>query len=190
LKRLLAKSDTVRRAKAPVLMRFGRARRDMFRPVVGTFLAWLPPLLATICLLLTSCSSLPPLEPVDLHQEGWTVRTGEGVWRGNRNSPEISGEIMIAHRTNGDEFVAYTKTPFAMVLAQQRGGAWQIESPSRHKRHTGRGKAPGSILWLHLPQVAQGKEPGLGWTLKRESESRWRLEHDSDGEAIEVFLSK
>lgn len=145
---------------------------------------------AAISLCAIGCRSLPPLEPVDLHQDGWTVRTGEGVWRGNRSSPEISGEILIAHRTNGDEFVAYTKTPFAMVMAQQQADAWQIESPARHKRHTGRGKAPHSIIWLQLPEVAQGKEPGPGWTLKRESDSRWRLEHDSDGESVEVFLSK
>jgi len=152
--------------------------------------AWLAIVFAAISLLSTGCRSLSPLEPVDLQQEGWTVRTGEGVWRGSRKSPEISGEILIAHGTNGQEFVAYTKTPFAVVLAQQRADEWQIESPARHKRHTGRGQAPGSILWLQLPKIAQGKDPAPGWTLKRESNSRWRLEHDSDGESVEVFLSK
>jgi hypothetical protein len=136
------------------------------------------------------CTSLPALTPVDLTESGWTVKQGEGLWSAKHNAPAISGEILIATRAGGDSFVAYTKTPFAMVLAQQQTDSWQIESPARHKRHSGRGKAPGWIIWLQLPGIAQGGEPPRGWTLNRENSEHWRLERNANGESVEVWLAE
>ena len=137
---------------------------------------------------IAGCASLPALPPVDLHQPDWTILEGQAVWRRDRHSPEIAGDILVATKTDGSAFVAFTKTPFTMVLAQRRPDVWQIESPSNKSRWTGRGEPPARLLWFKLPFVARGDAPARGWSVKSQSPQNWRLESDSNGESVEVWL--
>src|SRR5262245_42929000 len=102
-------------------------------------------LLLPFCL--AGCLTGPPLPRVDLSEPGWAVRHGEAVWRARRDAPEIAGEILLATNPDGRVFVQFTKTPFPFVIAQTAPGGWQIESPARNQRYSGRGAPPDRLIW-------------------------------------------
>src|SRR5690348_11743636 len=99
-------------------------------------------------IILCGCLTLPPLPKADLSQPGWNIRQGEAVWKPDRKSPEIAGEILLATRADGSSFVQFIKTPFPFAITQTTSNKWQAEFPPENKRFTAPGKPPGRIIWF------------------------------------------
>jgi hypothetical protein len=155
---------------------------------------WGRPLKACLFFLmlvcLSGCLTVPPLAPVNLQEPGWSVREGQAIWRMKRDAPEIAGEILIATRPDGWEFVQFSKNPFPMMVAQGTTNAWQVEVPIENKRYSGRGQPPARLILLYLPRVLGGQPPPKGWSWQKLENNGWRLENGSTGEMLEGYLGK
>jgi hypothetical protein len=141
--------------------------------------------LPLIALLLCGCRSLPPLPPADLSAPDWRIQQGQAVWKPPGSRPELTGELLLATRTNGDFVVQFSKTPFNLATAQSVNGQWQIEFGQDERRRSGRGKAPFYLGWLHLPRALAGETLGKSWRFTRPTAELWRLENSRTGESLE-----
>jgi hypothetical protein len=133
-----------------------------------------------------SCRSLPPLPPADLSAPGWRVQPGQAVWKPAKNRPELAGELLLASNTNGNFFVQFTKTPFALATAQRVGDRWQIELGAGDYRRSGRGRPPARFAWFQLPAALAGTAVSGDWNFDLVATNSWRLENHRTGEALEV----
>jgi hypothetical protein len=128
------------------------------------------------------------MPPVDLLEPGWTVREGQAVWR-MQGGNELAGEILIAMRADGREFVQFTKNPFPLAVAQATTNTWEVQLPTENKRYAGHGLPPARLIFLYLPKVLAGQPPPKGWTWQRLPDNNWRLENRATGERLEGFLN-
>jgi hypothetical protein len=85
--------------------------------------------------------------------------------------------------------VQFTKTPIPFVIAQATSNAWQIHIVPNNQTHTGRGKPPVQILWLHLPRCLAGTPPPKFLTWHPLPNDGWRLENQLTGESLEGYLN-
>ena len=157
----------------------------------ASFLALLA-LSALLLLPVTGCKTFEPkpLPPVDLSQPGWTVREGQAIYKRNRNTPEIAGDIIVATKGPDRAFVQFSKTPFPLVVAQSAPGRWQVETPTDNKRYSGRGQPPKRLIFLYLPRMLAGLPPPKNWTWQKKENNGWRLENHSNGEYLEGFFTQ
>jgi hypothetical protein len=137
---------------------------------------------------LFGCRSVPQLAPANLKEPGWTVRTGQAVWRLPQGQREIAGEVLVATRDHGQSFVQFSKSPFTLVVAQATPQGWQVEFPPQNKHYAGRGAPPTRLLWLYLPRVLSGQPPPRHWIWHWDA-SGWRLENPATGESLEGYFS-
>jgi len=137
---------------------------------------------------LCGCMTLPPLPKADLSQPGWNIRQGEAVWKPDRKSPEIAGEILLATRPDGSSFVQFIKTPFPFAITQTTSNKWQAEFPPQNKRFTAPGKPPARIIWFQLVNAFTHKPLARGWTWQ-DSGTNWLLK-SSSGESLEGYLAQ
>jgi hypothetical protein len=140
--------------------------------------------------LFAGCRTAAPLPPADLKQPGWKVQEGEAVWKHNRTTPELAGELMIATRDDGRVFVQFSKTPFPFIIAQKTANTWEIRVPTQNRRYSGHGKPPKRIIWLYLPELLQGGPPPKGWLWKRLPDNRWNLSNPASGESVEGYVGE
>ena len=162
--------------------------KSVLRMRCGQFPAFLP-----VCLgLLTvfGCQSVPSFAPVDLKAPDWKIRQGQAVWRQNRSSPEIAGEVLVATKPDGQAFIQFTKTPFPLINAQISDGKWQVEISMQNRRFSGKGRPPKRLIWLRLPSLLAGDKPPAGWSWQFENTKEWRLENRSSGELIEGYFNQ
>jgi len=138
--------------------------------------------------ILCGCLTLPPLPKADLSQPGWNIRQGEAVWKPDRKSPEIAGEILLATRADGSSFVQFIKTPFPFAITQTTSNEWQAEFPPQNKRFTAPGKPPARIIWFQLVNALTDKPLARGWTW-HDSGTNWLLK-SSSGESLEGYLAQ
>jgi hypothetical protein len=144
------------------------------------------------CLLLLAaagCQTVAPLPAVNLDEPGWTVRHGQAVWRRERGAPEIAGDILAAWR-GPRVFVQFSKPPFPLVVAQKTGAAWEIQVPAQNQRYSGRGKPPGRLIWLYIPEVLQGRAAPKGWSWQSHDQAGWRLENPKTGQFLEGYFAE
>src|ERR1041385_7559281 len=113
--------------------------KNIFR-LAGFRVAWIAVLLGIGA---AGCRTATPLPPANFAEPGWTVRSGQALWRAKRDAPEIAGEILVATNATGETVVQFTKTPFPMVVARTAAGAWQLDAPAQNRRYTFRGAPPG-----------------------------------------------
>jgi hypothetical protein len=133
------------------------------------------------------------------------------VWQPGRAAPEIAGELLVARRPDGQSLVQFIKTPFPILSAQATPTRWQIEIPSQRRSHSGRGKPPARLIWLHLADcLFESVPPPTNWTFQRISPAalqpsqpnglgqrtdpqaaavQFRFENKESGEILEGFLS-
>ncbi len=136
----------------------------------------------------TGCRTLSVrIPPANLKEPGWTVRQGQAVWHIPTGNREIAGEVLVATRSDGTDFVQFTKSPFPLVIAQATPSAWKIEFPPQNQHYSGHGAPPKRIIWLYLPRVLAGQPPPKNWTWKEDS-SGWKLENHSNGEVVEGYF--
>jgi hypothetical protein len=158
------------------------------RTATASAIGLLSPGAIALLLALAACRT-PPLPALDLSEPGWHVRRGEAVWRANRDAPEIAGEMLLATNANGDALLQFTKTPFPLVVARTTAESWQMESPSRNKRRSGRGAPPSGVIWFQLPRALSGAAlpDDWSWSLSR---YQWRLDHRPTGEWLEGYFAE
>ena len=145
-------------------------------------------LVCASALVLAACRTTP-LPQVNLHEPGWTLREGQAIWKRNKASPEVAGELLLATRLNGSAFVQFTKTPFPMIVAQRTTNRWQIEIPIQNKRFSGPGSPPKRLIWLYLPGLLAGEPPPKNWSWTPLPDNSWRLENSGTGELLQGYLS-
>lgn len=141
--------------------------------------------------LLPACQSLPTFPAVNFQEQGWTIQQGQAIWKPNRTTPELAGEILYARHSDGRAVIQFTKTPFPFVIAQQGENPkrWQLEIPPQKRIYSGQGSPPSRLSWLHLAAALQGKPAPKPWTFVNLPEDRWRLANKSSDESIEGFLA-
>jgi len=142
-----------------------------------------------VLLLLCSCRTPPALSPADLTAPGWAVSRGQAVWRSNRQSTEIAGELLVASHSTGRTLVEFTKTPLPILIAQTTSEHWRLELVMENRQYGGRMPAPARALWVHLAACLRGSVPPGGVRFSRLDDSRWRLENTVSGEVIEGYLA-
>lgn len=161
-------------------------------------------LLAAFALVaLLGCRTIAPLPPVDLSQPGWTVRTGQAVWRPQRGAPELAGDLLVAAHADGRTFAQFSKTPFPLVVAQTTPAGWQIHFAPNNRTLRAPGPPPPRFLWLHLAAALLNGVPppvhveaGVPPVEARASDpappappaGTWRWVNRATGETLEGFL--
>lgn len=155
-------------------------------------------------LALTGCQTIAPLPPVDLAQPGWTVRTGQAVWRPHAGAAGLAGDLLVAAHADGRTFVQFSKTPFPLVLAQTTSRGWQIHFAPNNRTLRAAGPPPPRLLWLHLAAgLLNGTPPPRNIERRGpEAESAaavaalpvppagtWRWVNRATGETLEGFLN-
>src|SRR5262245_29634297 len=136
----------------------------------------------------TGCRTLPPLPPANLSEPGWTVRQGQAVWKSGRDKPEIAGELLLATKPKGDEFVQFTKTPFPLAISRQATNHWEVNFPTENKRYSGLGTPPKRLIWFWLADGLAGRLPPDKW-LWRQDQNGWHLENRANGEWLEGYFT-
>jgi hypothetical protein len=126
-----------------------------------------------LALATAGCATVAPLPPVDLAEPGWTVRSGQAIWRPGAGRPELAGDLLLAWRSEGAGFVQFSKT-LPMVEARMDPSGWRIDYPSARRHRTGRGKPSSRILWFQLLRTAD--------------EARTAVTDATTGERIEAHL--
>ena len=87
------------------------------------FHRWCAILLLPLALIFASCRTIPPLPPINVSEQGWTLHQGQALWRTKRDAPESAGEILFATHPRGDTMLQLTKNPLPFVTVQTRGEA-------------------------------------------------------------------
>lgn len=90
----------------------------------------------------------------------------------------------MATRPDGHALVQFSKTPFPIVTALTTGDAWQIETPSRPGRYSGRGRPPNRVSWFHLARAVAGSPPAPDWEWRQNPDGTWQLRRPSTGESL------
>src|SRR5262245_50771507 len=137
--------------------------KEVTRPF-GTFMKGF----LALIFVATGCRTLPLLPPADLSESGWTVRQGQAVWKSGRDKPEIAGELLLATRSNGDEFVQFTKTPFPLAISREATNHWEVNLPTENKHYSGLGTPPKRVIWFWLAEGLAGKLPPDKWLWRQD----------------------
>jgi hypothetical protein len=148
-------------------------------------------LLILVPLLLAGagCTTTPPPPPADFSAPGWTIQTGQAIWKSAANHAELNGDLLLATNVNGHSFLQFSKMPFPLVTAQDSGGQWQIEFGANQYAWHGRGAPPLRFGWFQLPRTLLGAAPDAPWRFTPGTNSLWRLENPDTGETVEGAFS-
>jgi hypothetical protein len=120
---------------------------------------------------------------------GWNVQVGQALWRPGRGMPEIGGDLVFAHDSEGRRLLQFDKTPMSMVAAQTTSNRWLIQFPPREMSFSGHGPGPSRFLWLYLPSALAGEKLPSDMHFERKPDGGWRLENAHTGETLEGFLA-
>jgi hypothetical protein len=145
-------------------------------------------LLLVLLVSAAGCGTPVSFPPVDLKEPGWTVQSGEAVWKRGRESEGIAGEFLAATRSDGRAFVQLSKDAFPLAVGQKTPDAWIVEFPLQNKHYSGRGQVPSRIILLQLPRVLAGLRPPEDISWQPRNEGGGRLENRSSGESLDVYL--
>jgi len=141
--------------------------------------------LGAVAGILLGCSS-DPMPPWNLASTGWSLSQHPAVWRPREGGPELTGELLVAHREDGSRLVQFSKQGIPMIVARVDSGGWEIESPFEGSRHSGRGRPPTRSVWFQIHGVPPEPTVRPPWVIERSVEGTWILEDRSRGERLEV----
>ena len=139
--------------------------------------------------LASGCQTPSRFPPVDLHEPGWKVQSGQAVWRRQRGGEGIAGELRVATRPDGRAFIQFTKNPFTLAVAQGTPTAWTIAFPPQNRHFSGQGPPPRRIIFFQLPQVLAGHSPPRDWSWQALPEGGHRLQDRRSGESLDVYFN-
>ena len=134
---------------------------------------------------LVGCANRP-MPAWNLSAPGWTVNQSPAVWCPHRGGPELVGELLVAHRTDGSRLVQFSKQGIPMIVARADAEGWEIRSPFDASHHSARGSPPLRALWFQIdasPPASMIRPP---WSLERRWDGSWILEDRATGERLEV----
>ncbi len=138
--------------------------------------------------MLVGCSSVTPLPEVDLNAPGWTVWTGQALWKAEASQPAIAGEIVLARHQNSDVLISFAKPPVPIFTAQTYGKRWTIDLIHNQRSHSGTNGPPARFVWFQIPALIQDSTMPKGWQVDAEDDSIWQLRNPDSGESIRVVL--
>lgn len=130
-----------------------------------------------------------PAPRADFAAPGWTVLSGQAVWKPSANRPELTGDLLVATNANGSYFMQFSKMPFPLVTAQTTDNQWQIEFGASASAWHGRNPPPGRFAWFQLPRALLGATLDRPWRFTPATNSLWRLENPDTGETVEGIVS-
>jgi hypothetical protein len=128
------------------------------------------------------------LPPANLKAPGWTVHTGQAVWRRKPGGEGIAGELLVATRSDGRAFVQFSKGPFPLVVAQSTPEVWTAEFPPQNAHYSGHGLPPQRIIFLYLPRVLAGLPLPRRWSWQPLRTGGWQLLNAESGESLDVYF--
>ena len=140
--------------------------------------------------LLLSCSKHLPLPEVDLSAPGWTVWTGQALWKPGADRAAIAGDIVLASHDNGDVLISFAKPPVPIFTAQTAGKVWRIDHAHVQRSHTGSGQPPTRFVWFQIPAMLQDSIVPKGWRMLATADSVWELDNPDSGEHIRLVLDR
>lgn len=138
-------------------------------------------------LLLNGCSTVS-LTPPDLREPGWLISVGQASWLADPDQPNISAEVLLASRDNGDSYALMSKPPLDIFHAQSHSGAWQLELPPTEKTHSGRGNPPKQFIWFQIPALVQRQQDLPDPWLVGKADDTWLISNPETGETIRLVL--
>jgi hypothetical protein len=141
-------------------------------------------------MVLLSCSTGPLLPAVDLSAPGWTVWTGQALWKAEADRAAIAGDIVLARHNNGDVLISFAKPPVSIFTAQTSAHLWRIDLVYTQRAHSGAGNPPSRFVWFRIPAMLQDSTVPAGWRMLAEAESVWELQNPDSGESIRLVLDK
>jgi hypothetical protein len=134
------------------------------------------------------CGTVASLPEVDLDEPGWTVWSGQAVWRSAADRPPLAGELIVARHDDGDVLVSFSKPPLPIFTAQSVGRLWRIDFVERGRSYSGRGRPPRRFVWFRLPNLIGDGAAPEGWRVEGGGDRDWSLRHPGRGESIRVVL--
>ena len=143
-----------------------------------------------LVVLLLSCSKHLPLPEVDLSAPGWTVWTGQALWKPGADRAAIAGDIVLARHSNGDVLISFAKPPVPIFTAQTAEKAWRLDYAYAQKSHTGSGRPPTRFVWFQIPAMLQDSTVPKGWRMMTTADSVWELDNLDTGEHIRLVLDQ
>jgi hypothetical protein len=144
-------------------------------------------LLGVLSALALGCQA-PRFGAIDLAQPDWKLRTGQAVWKPDRDKPEIVGDLLLATRANGEGYLQFSKA-LPIVTARLDPEGWEVEFPPQQRRYAARSAPPARIVWLGVLRHATGLPPASAWRLTESSAGEQLWERHSTGERLEIYLS-
>ena len=143
-------------------------------------------LVALLLAMMSGCSTLPPMEAVDVTQEGWTRKRGQAVWKFGDRAPELVGELMVAVHEDGRLFVEFTKSVVTVASARTDNEQWIFELPMYDRTLSGRGAPSHRFALFQFGLIVRGQSLPSNWEYQGEA-SGWRLANPSTGEYLEGY---
>lgn len=146
-----------------------------------------PLVLAALALTGAGCTTVD-LPPVDLKQPGWVVRETAAIWQPRSTTAALAGELLSARRSDGSTYVQFSKQGLPLLTARSTAHAWEISSPLRPRRYSGRlrrSMPPDRPPWFHCATVPPAPPTGSRWKVVHQPDGAWRLENPATGEFIE-----
>ncbi len=147
--------------------------------------------LSVICLLgvdlLGSGCRTMNLPPADLAATGWETQETAAVWRPRAAAPELAGELLVAHHSNGSQFVQFSKQGLPLVTARTTTNAWEITSSLRAhgwSRPMGSTGPPDRVLWFQLRELPPHPGSHSRWQRQTEPDGAWKLLNPLTGETL------
>jgi len=140
--------------------------------------------------VISSCSTGPLLPEVDLSAPGWTVWTGQALWKAEADRAAIAGDIVLARHNNGDVLISFAKPPVSIFTAQTSVNRWSIDLIYTQRTHSGAGNPPSRFVWFRVPAMIQDSTVPKGWRMLAEAESVWELQNPDSGEYIRLVLDQ
>jgi hypothetical protein len=135
----------------------------------------------------SGCATAPTFQVADFRDGQWKVHRGQAVWRPSHKGEELTGELLVAGRSDGRWFIEFTKGPLPMVTVQVNREQWRAEFGDGRVRG-GTGAPPARAAWLVLPVCVAGGKAPAGWEWEQRRPGSWRLANPSTGETLEGFL--
>lgn len=143
-------------------------------------------LLLAFLLAAAGCATLPPIESIDLTENGWTTHRGQAVWKFGERAPEIVGELMVAVNEDGRIFAEFNKSLVTVATAQTNPYQWVLDLPMFDRRLAGRGAPSDRFALFQFDEVLRGEVPPGDWEYSRDGPD-WRLANPRTGEYVEGY---
>lgn len=141
-------------------------------------------------MLLSSCSTSVLLPEVDIAAPGWTVWSGQALWKAAAERPAIAGEIVLARHDNGDVLINFAKPPVPIFTAQSSGANWKIDFIYNQNTYSGTDGAPSRFVWFRIPSLLQSAIVPKGWQVQVAHKPVWELLDPHSGEHIRLVLDR